>query len=145
MSLRLHAPLALVAVVVALAACAGARTSAARPCETADDHVNRVLGRTLGRYVAGSTGAAPGSPAAMVQQERAHARMDAWSEQHRRDLVAACAGWSEERYRCVQGAQSPQALAGCGLGDLVSSFMTDVLDAAAPLGPLDTPPPSPPR
>ncbi len=139
---RIPAPLVAVAAALALAGCAGARSSEARSCATADDHVNRVLGRALARYAAATTGAAPGSSAATIEQERARARLDAWSEQQRRDVISSCGRWTEEQYRCVLGAQSAQALSACGLGDLVSSFETSVLSSVAPLPPVLAPPPA---
>ncbi|HEX9050211.1 MAG TPA: hypothetical protein VF841_06715 [Anaeromyxobacter sp.] len=129
---------AAVGAALALGGCAGARTGEGRSCAAAYDHADGVLRRTLARSVGP---AAPGNLGATVEQERLRARMDAWSEQHRQDVVSECGSWAEEQYRCVLGAQSAQALAGCGLGDLVSSFTTDVLGSVAPLSPIIAPPP----
>ncbi len=136
----IHRSLA-VALAAALGlACASARSSGGRSCENADDRVTQVLGRALDRYVAGSTGAAPGSADAAVDEQAARTRLDAWSEQHRREFVSSCRGWTRDRYTCVLGAQSAQALAACGLGDVVRSFETEVLPNVAPPSPVLVPP-----
>ncbi len=138
---RVHAPLLAVLASVLAAGCATAPSGQSRSCESAYQHTDQVLRRALGRYVAGTTGAPPGDVSTTIEQERTRARMDAWSEQHRRDTVASCGSWTEDQYRCVLGAQSAQALAGCGLGDLVSSFTTDVLGSVGPMSPIIAPPP----
>ncbi len=135
---------AALAAARALGGCATARSAPAQPCETAFQHADGVLRRALARYVADMKRfAAARDPGAstLVAEERVRTRADAWSDAHRREVVSACGAWPEEQLHCVVGAESPQALSACGLGDLVSSFTDEVLAtfAAQPLDPALSP------